>query len=462
MRAIVTRAGLFGAGLRTQRAVSTMTSSSGRDLSLNRADFSEVLRVKAFRIPSRKCQLAVSTLGDDLLCRPKIRPVQKDASPETRLVLLKEDIVERADVCAPFREVAEREGYDIVDFEVPLDYSHFSADQVLKRLLPENVETPSSFELVGPIAHLNLRKEHEPFKNLIGEVILDKNPVVKTVVNKVGTIENEFRVFQMEVLAGEANFETEVREHGLRFKLDYSKVYWNSRLENEHQRLVSKFKPKEVICDMMGGIGPFAVPAGKKGCVVYANDLNPDSFRYLQQNITINKVGNQVQAFNLDAREFVRLLVGGSSESIDKLGLDGKVSTPVKFDHAIMNLPASAIQFLDVFNGLFDGGVWSGAMPWIHCYTFVKGDEPDVEIMEMCEKHLGGKLGEDVSIHRVRDVAPSKIMVCVSFRLLESVGLKRDIGECIMKSDGNVHSGVLHPRPDEVDTPTSPKRQKLV
>ena len=32
------------------------------------------------------------------------------------------------------------------------------------------------------------------------------------------------RVFEMEVLAGEASLETEVMQHGARFRLDYSKV----------------------------------------------------------------------------------------------------------------------------------------------------------------------------------------------------------------------------------------------
>lgn len=40
----------------------------------------------------------------------------------------------------------------------------------------------------------------------------------------MGSIENKFRVFQMEVLAGEDSTETEVRQHGARFRLDFRKV----------------------------------------------------------------------------------------------------------------------------------------------------------------------------------------------------------------------------------------------
>ena len=42
--------------------------------------------------------------------------------------------------------------------------------------------------------------------------------------------------------------------------------------------------------DVFAGVGPFAIPAAAKGCKVYANDLNPESFKYLNQNVSINKV----------------------------------------------------------------------------------------------------------------------------------------------------------------------------
>lgn len=130
-------------------------------------------------------------------------------------------------------------------------------------------------------------------------------PRIKTVVNKVGTITNEFRVPKLEVIAGEDNMVTEIKQYGSTFKLDYRLVYWNSRLEHEHKRLVSQFRAGEIICDMFAGIGPFAIPAAQKGCIVIANDLNPDSVRYLKINADINKVDDQIRAYNTDAREFI-------------------------------------------------------------------------------------------------------------------------------------------------------------
>lgn len=141
-------------------------------------------------------------------------------------------------------------------------------------------------------------------------IYLQKNyPRIKTVVNKVGTITNEFRVPKFEILMGKDDMVTEVKQYKAMFKLDYSLVYWNSRLEHEHMRLVSQFQPGQIVCDMFSGVGPFAIPAAQKGCLVYANDLNPDSICYLKINAEINKVDDKIRAYNMDARKFISELM---------------------------------------------------------------------------------------------------------------------------------------------------------
>lgn len=137
-----------------------------------------------------------------------------------------------------------------------------------------------------------MRERYQPYKHVIGQVILDKNPVIRTVINKtddVGT-QNEFRTFSYEVLAGPDDMLVEVSEAGCVFNFDYSKVYWNSKLSGEHERICAMFKPGEVVADVMAGIGPFAAPAGKKGVFVWANDKNPESYKYLTDIVKRNKV----------------------------------------------------------------------------------------------------------------------------------------------------------------------------
>ena len=82
----------------------------------------------------------------------------------------------------------------------------------------------------------------------------------------------------------------EVSEEGCLFRFDYSKVYWNSRLNTEHKRLVDLFQEGDAVCDVMAGVGPFAVPAGRKKVFVWANDLNPDSYKGLVAAVEKNKV----------------------------------------------------------------------------------------------------------------------------------------------------------------------------
>ena len=227
-----------------------------------------------------------------------------------------------------------------------MTYDDFTMEQILRKILPENVVVPSSFEAIGHIAHLNLKPEHFPYKEIIGQVLLDKNHSIRTVVNKIEAIHNQFRTPELEILAGEPELETIAKEGKCKFKLNYKEVYWNSRLQTERDRMLTLVKPNETICDMFCGVGPFSIRAAKKGCKVLANDLNTFCYDYLKINAEMNKVSDLVQCYNMDAREFIKYLL--NKENLHKI--------PEKFrhfDHVYMNLPGDAISFLDVFKGRF-------------------------------------------------------------------------------------------------------------
>jgi tRNA (guanine37-N1)-methyltransferase len=315
------------------------------------------------------------------------------------------------------------EEVDVVSHQIVFGPTQMTAQEILQQILPAGIEIPKSFETIGHIAHLNLKEEHEPFKEAIGEVILLKNSSIKTVVNKVRQIENQFRVFKMEVLAGDSNLETVVKEHGCVFHLDYGKVYWNSRLLTEHQRLVKTyFNPGQLVADVFCGIGPFAIPAARKGTEVLANDLNPESFRYLEINVKENKVESLITCFNMDARAFVRHVQ----------------NRPVK--HFVMNYPAYAPEFLgtrsfhDFLTGLDAFSDWNvidakdkiqsihSAM--IHCYCFSASPS---EAEDLVSRHLPRR-PQNFETHLVRNVAPKKDMFCVSF-LIEKKYQVEEVGQ---------------------------------
>ena len=171
----------------------------------------------------------------------------------------------------------------------------------------------------------------------------------------------------------------------------------------------------------MAGIGPFAVPAAKKGCHVLANDLNPESFKWLQNNITLNKVKVAVQTYNLDGREFVRTVMKPDLLSQWAGSEEGSI-------HIIMNLPALAVEFLDVFPGLLSGcdiSTLPGVrLPVVHCYTFSSAEDKDQDVCQRIKQALGAAVPEDHTIRFVRNVAPSKDMLCAEFVLEKDLLVK--------------------------------------
>lgn len=161
------------------------------------------------------------------------------------------------------------------------------------------------------------------------------------------------------------------------------------------------------------------------------NDLNPNSVKYLSKNVQDNrvsifipsmhthiysmfKVGDLVRVTCEDGRDFIRTIVSrvfdepfpASSgpklsrlqeekerKRLQKLESEGQSIpniTPAdtkpprkRITHFVMNLPDSAIQFLDAFRGiLMDdqrslSDTYDDHMPMIHCHCFTRETEPE-------------------------------------------------------------------------------------
>lgn len=205
----------------------------------------------------------------------------------------------------------------------------------------------------------------------------------------------------------------QVKENGVTYEFDFSRVYWNPRLSTEHQRVVDLIKRGDTVLDVFAGVGPFAIPAARSGANVLANDLNPESYRWLQHNCKLNKVESKVRTFNLDGRAFIQ---GPVKQELPAL-LKGKAKV-----HIVMNLPALALEFLDAFRGLLhEEPACDENLPTVYCYGFSKDENPDTDVVKRASSSLGFSLENRCSVHFVRNVAPNKDMMCVRFTLPKEV-----------------------------------------
>ena len=85
-----------------------------------------------------------------------------------------------------------------------------------------------------------------------------------------------------------------------------------------------------------------------------------------------------------------------------------------------------AVEFLDAFRGLMVGVekscIDAARLPTVHCYCFSKSDDPCRDARARVEGVLGRRLEEGKhSVRTVRNVAPNKEMLCVTFTLTEDI-----------------------------------------
>lgn len=191
---------------------------------------------------------------------------------------------------------------------------------------PLRAMLPRAFDVIGRVIIIKVPDELMGYRQQIGRALLGARPEALSVALDHG-VKGPDRVRELEVIAGPSQLETVHVEHGLRFRLDPSKVYFSPRLATERLRVAMLVRNGEAVLDMFAGVGPFTIHIAKRArpSVVYASDINPAAIGYLKQNIALNKASG------------VEPVLG------DAAGLPGLVP-PV--DRIIMNLPHSAFGFL--------------------------------------------------------------------------------------------------------------------
>ncbi|MCK4758263.1 MAG: class I SAM-dependent methyltransferase family protein [Thermoplasmata archaeon] len=217
---------------------------------------------------------------------------------------------------------------------------------------------PTSFDIIGDICIIKLGEELLPYSNKIGEAVLDANTNIKVVALDSG-VKGEYRTRDLEIIAGENRTTTVHKEFGLRFEMDVDRMYFSPRLAGERKRISELVADGEVIIDMFAGVGPFSIMIAKHANpnIIRAIDINPEAFRYLEKNLSKNKV-ETVYPSQGDARDVIKGLANA--------------------DRIIMNLPHSSLYFLDTgLEILHPGGM-------IHLYLMAENSEID----EISEKIL--------------------------------------------------------------------------
>lgn len=411
---------------------------------LDKSQFEDILKVPAITVPMKSLNKITKQMKKYGLKVKGLSPVVElektdpNCSSHKKFLFDPRKVKSVDDLPDDIKEVLAKENLMPTDFEIydlKLSYENWNFQEIMQAILPDNIDGVAGYSEVGHIAHFNLREQALPYKHIIGEVLLDKIPSLKTVVNKLNTIDNAYRTFEMELLAGEDNFITQTKENGCVYELDFSKVYWNSRLGTEHHRMTKDLKCTDIVFDVFAGTGPFAIPAARRRAIVYANDLNPFSYESLVRNIKLNSCDSSlITCSNLDGREFIQTVVKqkltcfySETKTFEEINKENITGISI-----LMNLPALAYTFLDAFRGLlcevedFNANL---TLPIVHCYCFTNlteatekwGGDMNIELKHRVLEVVGGLKEEDLALRLVRDVAPQKVMMCVSFTLTPEV-----------------------------------------
>ena len=291
------------------------------------------------------------------------------------------------------RRVASEFGGEVVEAEFRETLLGKKYKDLLKGLVPEEVleRLPSSFDIVGEAALIQLPPEAEPYGRLVADAIMKVARNVKGVY-AVGPVSGEFRVRPVKLIGGEDVGEVVHREYGVRVKVDLRRAYYNPSLAEEHRRVAELVKDGEVVADLFCGVGPFTLHIiTLRNAVSYAVDLNPHAIKCLLESLELNARSLRGRAIPTcgDVLDFLRITRDGV------------------FDRVVMNLPHKAVNYLpDVAPKVRCGGV-------IHVYVVSRSEAEALNKVE----GVGSALGlMPEGVRRVLDYAPRKWVFRVDVR----------------------------------------------
>lgn len=229
-----------------------------------------------------------------------------------------------------------------------------------------------SYDVIGNIAVIRAPSSLALEKSPVAEEIMRVHSNVRTVLMQVGAVSGDFRLRNLEYVAGERRTLTVHREFGCVFEVDLAKVYFSPRLSIERKRIASLVQPDETVVNMFAGVGSFSIIMAKFSEVgkVFSIDLNPCAIEFMRKNVRLNSVQGRVIPMLGDSAQLV-------NERLSHVA-----------DRVLMPLPEKAYEYLDY--ALLALKPMGG---WIHYYDFVhaaKNEEP----IEKVKAKMAEKLNE--------------------------------------------------------------------
>lgn len=273
---------------------------------------------------------------------------------------------------------------------IPYQHKAKNFVEYLNDKIPENEleEIRKSFDIIGDIVILEIPPELESEKEIIAKAVL-KFTKRRSIYYKKSKVQGITRTRELEFLAGEDNLETIHKEFGIRFKLNPSTVYFSPRLATERLRVVNEVKENETIIDFFAGIGSFPISiAHTKHAKIYSVDINPEAYKYVQENIKLNKLVGEVIPIEGDIREVIKTLPPA--------------------DRIIMNLPGTAKDFLPVaIEHLKKGGI-------LNYYEFSSDYET---VINRVKKIASPRESEVLNVRKVKSQSPGVWHIALDIKI---------------------------------------------
>ena len=181
-------------------------------------------------------------------------------------------------------------------------------------------------------------KQHS---KLIAKALMNTHKEVNSVWQQTSSVSGDYRLRNLEHILGEKTTESHYKEHGCVYKTDLRKAYFSPRLSYERLRIAKLVHTEEIVLNMFAGVGCYSIVIAKysEPMKVYSIDVNPFAFRYLQENIGINRVEKMVVPIKGDAKTVTenKLQNPGFSHFDGQIGMDNNSSQKGLFLQPLSN-----------------------------------------------------------------------------------------------------------------------------